>query len=146
MSRLWPLSRLWPRSWLWPVLALASMLAVAPVGAWQPMAADARYSDRTVLMFSEEGRFAALVAHDSRPLNAASGSWMLADDGGELVLAFDDGQTRRKPGTTRYLQMLLLGGELHPYPGTERRSPLAATSWHRVDDAFSSGAVDRASR
>ena len=116
------------------------------VGAWKPSATDAHDNEWTVLVFNDAGRFAALVAHGPESLDAASGSWALAEDGGEVVLAFDNRSTKPRPGTTRYLQMLLLGDELRPYPGMANRSPIAATSWHRVDDAFAAGPEDRASR
>lgn len=101
------------------------------VGAWQPVPAS--YADWTVLVFNGEGRFAALVAHGTGTLDTAGGSWTLAEDGGELVLAFDNPATPDAPGTARYLQMLLLGSELRPYPGMAGRSPLAETVWRRVD-------------
>jgi hypothetical protein len=57
---------------------------------------------------------------------------MLSEDGGEVVLTFDYGR-REVPGAAVYLQMLLLGAELHPYPGMEERSPIAATSWQKAE-------------
>lgn len=129
------------------IAALAAVLSASPaladdvVGAWHPMTGDTGHADWTVLVFNHEGRFAALVAHGSGGLDTAGGSWTLGEDGGELVLAFDDPQAGEAPGTARYLQMLLLGGELHPYPGMASRSPLAETAWRRAD-----GSQDTASR
>jgi hypothetical protein len=116
------------------------------LGAWQPRSADVSYAPWTVLVFSEDGRFAALVTDGPGKLDPVSGKWMLAQDQGELVLAFDNPSVRQAPGTTRYLQMLLLGDELAAYPGMEDRSPIAATPWRRVLDASSSGPERRAAR
>jgi hypothetical protein len=135
----------------------AALLSTAPafaddardrhvVGAWQPLTADARYSDQTVLVFGGDGRFAALVVDDPDTLDTASGSWMLAEDEGELVLTLDTRSSQKAPAPTRYLQMLLLGDELTAYPGMEDRSPIAATPWRKVDDAFVEGSGKRASR
>lgn len=129
------------------IATLAAVLSTSPafsedardhdvVGAWQPVTADTGYADWTVLVFNGEGRFAALVAHGLETLDAAGGSWMLAEDRGELVLAFDNSQAEEAPGTTRYVQMLLLGSELRPYPGMAGRSPLAETAWRRVDGGY----------
>lgn len=131
-----------------------------PAGAWRPVAAEALYASGTVLVINGAGRFAALVArrptglrHDdtlplpvaaepARPaaelvvpdeLNAASGRWTIGEDGGEVVLVFDNPSAEEKPGSTLYLQMLLIDDELHPYPGTSNRSPIAGTIWRRAD-------------
>ena len=129
-----------PRCVTVAVLVLSAASAFAddarnqcPVGTWQPRVTEARAAGPTVLIFNEAGRFAALVAHRTGSLHSASGTWTLQDNGGEVVLAFDEPPAKYLLGTSRYLQMLLLGDELHPYPGTSYRSPLAATSWRRVD-------------
>ena len=112
-------------------------------GVWRPAVENADYSDRTVLILGSSGRFAALVERhpasetalpEADRLAAASGSWALYEDGGELGLTFDNPAAQAAPGTTLYLQMLLLGDELQPYPGLEGRSPIAATAWRRSED------------
>ena len=112
------------------------------VGIWLPHPVG-DYSARSVIIIGNDGRFAALVGLEEEGkgmegsvdgLNAVSGSWELADDGGELVLTLDNHLSRNVPGATRYLQMLLLGDELLPYPGTEQRFLIAATSWLRSKD------------
>ncbi len=123
-------------------------------GTWLPVAAH--YSDHTVLILGDNGRFAALVASnrqaadggtgDPDGLDAASGTWALAEDGGEVVLAFDNLSARPAPGATRFVQMLLLGDELHPYSGMEDRSPVALTVWRRGEDALASAPEERAAR
>ena len=129
------------------IATLAAILSASPafadnvVGAWQPMTGDSGHADWTVLVFNGEGRFAALVAPGPGRLDTAGGSWTLGEDGGELVLTLDDPSAREAPGTARYLQMLLVGDELHPYPGMAGRSPLAETAWRRAG-----GSQDTASR
>lgn len=147
------------------------------IGTWRPVAADAPYADWTVLVFSGDDRFAAIVGRHAKTarteevpdaggalplpvsgaalsrtatsglvaledLDAASGSWMLGEDGGEVVLAFDSRTAKEVPGTTLYVQMLLLDDQLHPYPGMAGRSPVAATTWHRVDEAVAGDSGD----
>ncbi|WP_152529677.1 hypothetical protein [Aliihoeflea sp. 2WW] len=101
------------------------------VGIWLPHPVEG-YSARSVMIIGSDGRFATFVAprEDGKRtkggadgLNAVSGSWDLADDGGEFVLILDNHLSRKMPGATRYLQMLLLGDELYPYPGMENRFP-----------------------
>jgi hypothetical protein len=142
-------------------IALSAPTALAgeargPAGTWQPDAVETHFGDRTVLILGDNGRFAALVARkpeasvgeavDADGLDAASGTWILAEDGGEVVLTFDNSSARPAPGTTRFLQMLLLGDELRPYPAMEGRSPIAANSWRRIDDALASTSGERAAR
>lgn len=124
-------------------------------GTWLPFRDDANYSDRTALVFGRDGRFAAFVAGDQDPqtslaesggLYAASGSWKLYADGGELVLTFDSSAARSLPGMTLHLQMLLLGDALLPYPGMEGRSPIAATAWRRSEDTRSGWSGSRIAR
>lgn len=112
------------------------------VGTWVPHPME-HHSVRSAMIVGSDGRFAMIVApRENREkktgavdgLNAVSGSWELADDGGELVLTLDNHLPRNVPGTTRYVQMLLLGDELRPYPGMEKRFPIAATSWLRAND------------
>ncbi len=120
------------------------------VGTWQPMAAETHYADATVLIFNEEGRFAALVAQspeaESNGLATTSGTWTLGEDGGEVVLELDQPSQGRTPGSSVFVQMLLLEDELHPYPGMEDRSPVAAIVWRRALEALASGQEERASR
>jgi len=141
-------------------IALSTAMAHAgddrgAVGTWSPLVEDARYFDRTVLVLGKGGRFAAFVAgrpapethlSESDSLYAAAGSWELHEDGGELVLTFDNTAAKSAPGTTLYLQMLLLGDDLQPYPGMEDRSPLAATAWRRSEDTPGGWPESRASR
>jgi hypothetical protein len=101
-------------------------------GTWGPATAEIGRSDPTVLVFAPTGRFAALVSGEE--LDVARGSWNLGEDGGEVVLAFDGPSGAQGPGTTRYLQMLLVGDELRPYPGMADRSPIARASWRRIDE------------
>jgi hypothetical protein len=120
-----------------------------PIGSWQPLAAEGRYTDATMLVFDEVGRFAALVARPvSRPngLTVASGSWTLSEDGGELVLTLDPPTRAGTPGERRFVQMLFLGEELRPFPGMRGRSPVAATAWRRIEGALASGMEERAAR
>lgn len=143
---------------LWRYLLLATLAfsvvpAAAgergPVGTWEPLAAEGRYADATMLVFDEAGRFAALVARPvSRPdgLTVASGSWALSEDGGELVLTLDPPTRTGTPGERRFVQMLFLGEELRPYPGMRGRSPVAATAWRRMEGALASGLEERAAR
>jgi hypothetical protein len=52
---------------------------------------------------------------------------MLGEDGGELELTLDPPTRASTSEERRFVQMLLLGDELHPYPGLEDRSPVAST-------------------
>lgn len=124
------------------------------IGVWHPITVEADHADWSVLVFSHDQRFSALTARDTNQLTSddliavavsesssrthaewvstvVSGVVTIGVDGGEVVLAVDG-----TPGRARYVQMLLLGNELHPYPGMVERSSIATKSWRRVDDGF----------
>lgn len=134
------------------------------VGAWKPAQADA--PGWALIVFDRGGRFSMLAARAPHALTSRYGekfpslpaapadpekcgmsaaicsstetlygSWTLGIDGGEVVLAFD-GWEPTHPSWTRYLQLLLVGDELRPYPGTRGRSPIASTSWLRIQKGF----------
>jgi hypothetical protein len=136
----------------------------AVVGAWKPGQAEA--PGWALLVFDRAGRFSMLAARAPHGTNSRyeqnfpsfptviaepercgqhtticssteilSGSWSLGIDGGEVVLSFDNWQPGH-PSWTRYLQLLLIGDALHPYPDMRGRSPVASTSWLRIDKNF----------
>lgn len=136
------------------------------VGAWKPAQADA--PGWALLVFDRSGRFSMLAVRAPQTASSRygeefpsfpaaiadpehcgvsvaicsstetlNGSWMLGIHGGEVVLAFD-GWKPDHPSWTRYLQLLFVGDELRPYPGMRGRSPIASTTWLRIDKGFGS--------
>lgn len=130
----------------------------ALVGVWKPSASNAADTSWALLVFTLEGRFALFSVRPSAPSSAiletlpdeqrhaaasvslpmmgtVSGTWLLAEDGGEVVLNFDTWSST-DPAWKRRLQLLLIEAELRPYPGMRGRSPIAGTSWQKVTDPF----------
>ncbi len=122
----------------WAVLAIdgnGRFVMLAARGSRTAAARDGKdtSSGKASLAAGEQHDAAAIIL--SQFMDAVSGLWALEGNGGEVVLSFD-GWEMGDPAWMRYLPLLLADEELRPYPGMRGRSPIASTSWRKVNNTF----------